>query len=554
MFKQRKILIGTIVLLCAVFLGFYSLKTPKKADSRATGFSAVRASEDIRQIAAEPHSVRNQEALSKVRDYLVRRIDEMGLESEVFTYKNHTDKYGWTYDVNNIYTKIDGKDGEDGTYILLVAHYDSSPAKRSGEEDGSTGAADDGYGVATVLEILELLTQNQDEMVNGVKVLFTDAEETGLVGASKEMEYNRELYDNVSYVINVEARGITGPAIMFETTDQNVEVMDLYSNANFPVAYSLASDVYRKMPNGSDFTEFKDAGLVGINFAVLKSLDYYHTTNDNYDNIDFSTLQHYGEQILPIVEAFVYDEKYSDPDVFKSDQNAVFFTFLPNVLVMYSTTFANILTGIFLIGLLVVTLILVRSEKVSLKHIALWLMGWLSISVIMMGVGYVISLTVAAICNIEFKLFYMPKVPNADLIVLLTVLVFFMMIWWIVCTFRKSDNNLLNVLLGGVYYNTMMLIIFTRVLPGGTFLFTWPLIASLVPLALVCIDLQNNDIYKYASLIPFAVTIIIFVPVLYLINIALTIGALAGLLFFASFAISIIVPCSLIFLNDNRYY
>ncbi len=552
MFKQKKLLVFIIVLMCSIFFGFYSLRTPIKVDARSTGFSAVRASEDIRQIAAEPHSVRNQEALGKVRDYLLRRLNEIGLESEVYTYEDHTDKYGWTYDVNNIYTKIDGKNGEDGTYILIVAHYDSSPAKRTGEEDGSTGAADDGYGVATILEIAELLKQNEDEMVNGVKILFTDAEETGLIGANKEMTYNRELYDNVSYVINIEARGITGPAIMFETTENNIEVMELYKEANFPVAYSLASDVYSKMPNGSDFTEFKNSGLVGINFAVLKSLDYYHTPNDKYDNIDFSTLQHYGEQIYPIVENFVYNEKYSNPEIFSGDQNAVFFTLQPKMLTMYSTTVANILTCIILFGLLAVTIVLFRDQKISLKKILVWLTMWISLAAIMAGVGYAISRIVSMVFNIEFKVFYMPKVPNADLIVLLSVVACFALILWLVYIFKKTKNNLLNILLGGMYFNLIILIAFSKFLPGGTFLFTWPLLLSLIPLVIVCIDLQNDDIYKIASLIPFTFTIIMYIPVLYLVNIALTIGSLAGVLLIACFAFAIAVPCCLIYLNENR--
>ncbi len=552
MFKQRKLLIFSILLISAIFLGFYSLRTPKRADSRAEGFSAVRASEDIRQIAVEPHSVREQDALEDVREYLVRRIDEMGLESEVFTYEDHTDKYGDTYDVNNIYTKIDGKDGEDGTYIMLVAHYDSSPAKRVGEENGSTGAADDGYGIATILEILELLKANEDEMVNGIKVLFTDAEEVGLIGANKEMTYNRELYDNVSFLINVEARGITGPVIMFETTDNNIEVMNLYKNADFPVAYSLASDIYSKMPNGSDFTEFENAGLTGINFAVLKSLDYYHTPSDNYDNIDFSTLQHYGEQIMPIVEAFVYDEKYSDPDIFKSDQNAVFFTFLPNVLILYSTTFANILTVIILLGILLVTFFLFRNQKISLKSILIWFTTWTGFCVIMTGIGYIVSRIVSLIFGIEFQMFYMPKVPNADIIVLITVILSIIAAWWMVYIFKKNNNNLLNILLGGMYLNMILLVVFSKLLPGGTFLFTWPLLLSLIPLVIASIDLQNDDIYKFISMLPFVTTIMMFVPVLYLINIALTIGSLAIVLLVLSFAISIVVPLSLIFINDNR--
>ncbi|MBM6838932.1 M20/M25/M40 family metallo-hydrolase, partial [Clostridium saudiense] len=177
--------------------------------------------------------------------------------------------------INNIYAKIDGKNGENGSYIMLASHYDSSPKKRSGEDGESKGAADAGYGVSTILEIVRVIKESGQELENGIKILITDGEEMGLMGAKEEMNNNFGLYENVNFVVNLEARGIKGPALMFETSSNNKKVIDLYKKANLPVSYSLAADVYNKMPNGSDFTEFKNAGLPGINFAVLNDLDYY---------------------------------------------------------------------------------------------------------------------------------------------------------------------------------------------------------------------------------------------------------------------------------------
>ena len=54
------------------------------------------------------------------------------------------------------------------------------------------------------------------------------------------MNQNFELYKNVNFVVNLEARGIKGPALMFETSSNNEKVIDLYKKANLPVSYSLA--------------------------------------------------------------------------------------------------------------------------------------------------------------------------------------------------------------------------------------------------------------------------------------------------------------------------
>ena len=43
---------------------------------------------------------------------------------------------GGIYYLNNIYAKIDGKNGENGSYIMLASHYDSSPKKEQ-EKMGS---------------------------------------------------------------------------------------------------------------------------------------------------------------------------------------------------------------------------------------------------------------------------------------------------------------------------------------------------------------------------------------------------------------------------------
>ncbi len=52
------------------------------------------------------------------------------------------------------------------------------------------------------------------------------------------------------------------------------------------------------MPNSSDLTTFKDAGIGGLNFTFAGGITCYHTAEDTPANLDPRTLQHQGENAL----------------------------------------------------------------------------------------------------------------------------------------------------------------------------------------------------------------------------------------------------------------
>lgn len=527
---KRKIgIILVIMCLISTILGIVALYTPKEKEIGTNEFSAIEAKTHIKEIAKKPHSIYDDEALAEVREYILEELEELGLESKVFNYKDIEDRNGKVVELNNIYTKIDGKNGEDGQYILLATHYDSSPKKRDGEEAGSLGAADAGYGISTILEILRIIKEEDKPLENGIKILITDGEEMGLLGAKEEMNKNFSLYENVSYVVNIEARGVKGPALMFETSANNKKVIDLYKEANLPVTYSLAADIYSKMPNGSDFTEFKNKGLQGINFAVLNSLDYYHTPRDNYDNVSNRSLQHYGEQILPVVKEFIYTEKYGQKDYFDSKESAIFFTFLPNIFINYTTTIGIVLAVLAIVAVIIVT----RLSKKRIKDIAKWTSIWTGIGLLAAIVGVAISCCISLITGIAFKITYMPKVPADELITIITILIVLVLVS-IVLKRSKSENKEV-VLFGGLWFNAILLVIFMIVLPGGSYLFLWPILLTIISLV-IGKKIKN----KLLLLIPTVITIIMYVPVIYNIYIALTIGALAVVLLLVVMGISIV--------------
>lgn len=105
--KKKTWIIVLITCIIASILGGLSLYTPMSKGAEKGAFSAERAKEHIKEIAKEPHSIYDVDALAKVRNYILQELNELGLDTEVFTYENVEDRNGKIVDINNIYTKID---------------------------------------------------------------------------------------------------------------------------------------------------------------------------------------------------------------------------------------------------------------------------------------------------------------------------------------------------------------------------------------------------------------------------------------------------------------
>ena len=329
----RPVIVAVTVLAAALLAyGLFTLPSPQPAD--ADGFSSARVVKDIEVISREHHSVAHPEERAKVREYLAERLEAMGADTVMqFKYdslvgpKNKHVTY--TFDAVNVLAEFaPAVPSEDDTYLMMIAHYDSKYSQPMPRQDTvwSYGAADDGDGIGAILETVEQALRQRDSWKQGVKVLFTDAEEAGMMGMKAIWENDRHVFDNVGFIINVEARGTFGPALLFEACPGNAKVMDLYADAaKYPYTYSLTTVVYGFMPNFTDFTVVKD-DVPGMNFSSIADINHYHTDLDNFSNISEKTIQHYGEQMLPVTMKYLTDEKYSDKDYLKADQDATNFT------------------------------------------------------------------------------------------------------------------------------------------------------------------------------------------------------------------------------------
>ncbi|MDT8341635.1 MAG: M20/M25/M40 family metallo-hydrolase [Longimicrobiales bacterium] len=271
---------------------YRTLPATRSAAVADTTFASGRAMATVAEIARTPRPT-GSPAHGQVRELLVTRLGELGLEPEVqtTTMVRATRETARAVTVRNVLARLPGTDAEAEGAVLLTAHYDAVP--------GSPGAGDDATGVAVVLETVRALRAG-GPLHNDVVVLLTDAEELGLVGARAFVAEHPWVRD-VRVVLSVEMRGAGGPSIMFETGSENGWVMARLREADpHPLANSLSTEVYRRLPNDTDFSPFRDAGVQGLNFAAIGRYHRYHSPTDTPENLDEATVQHHGARVLAV--------------------------------------------------------------------------------------------------------------------------------------------------------------------------------------------------------------------------------------------------------------
>jgi len=340
-------------------------------------FATERAYATLQKLLSEqvPHPTGSPEN-HRVRDRILAQFRAAGYEPEVqaaFQCAPPEKAVGCTQ-VENIIAVLKGT-GE-GRAILATAHYDSVPA--------GPGVGDDGVGVVVMLELARTL-KAMPPARNDVIFLITDGEETGLRGAVA-FARNHPLMQQVGIVVNVEARGNTGPAIMFETGTGNSQLIRLFADAvGSQVSNSLAYEIYRLLPNDTDFTIYKSAGLNGYNFAMIGAAARYHTPKDNLALLDRNTLRHHGEQVTALVRAL----QGQDLEILRSQEDASYFDLFGRGLVHWPASL-NLPVALAALVLLVGIVVTGRAS-LSLAG-AIWSMASLLIlPFVMFAIGWILS-------------------------------------------------------------------------------------------------------------------------------------------------------------------
>ena len=135
--------------------------------------------------------------------------------------------------------------------------------------------------VGTLLEVLRLLAAGP-QLQNTVIVNFNGGEESGLVGAMAFAEHPWR--KQVKVVLNSDAGGSGGKAMLFQTTPGNDRWVEAYARAApHPYATSVGEELLRvqRMPSDTDFRIYRtQAELTGFDFALYQDGYSYHTPLD----------------------------------------------------------------------------------------------------------------------------------------------------------------------------------------------------------------------------------------------------------------------------------
>jgi hypothetical protein len=262
----------------------------------------------------------------RARDYVIDQLKLYGYDVRVQDADARRPDVGLTARVSNVIATLPGDRRE---ALGILSHYDSSPE--------SPGGSDDGFGVAVSLEAARLIASQPRQW--STFVIVTDAEEIGLMGAAALMT-DRDVRDRMQAYINLESSGSGGPAMLFETGPGNSWLIAPWArSAPHPRGGSFALEVYKRLPNDTDFSILRRHDIPGLNFATVGDSYAYHTARDTPERLSPASLRSAGENVLSIVAALQRTDITQ-----RTARNATYFDMGGTVGVSYSSSWDWLLT------------------------------------------------------------------------------------------------------------------------------------------------------------------------------------------------------------------
>jgi hypothetical protein len=388
--------------------------------------------------------------------------------------------------VANVLARLPGR--EPGKSVLLMSHYDSVPA--------GPGASDDMTGVAAILEIARVLKAGPPPR-HGVLLLFSDGEEAALLG-SRAFVASSPAMQEVGAVVNLEARGSSGPSLMFETSGPDAWTVSRFaSGVPRPFATSLSSTIYRYMANDTDLTVFKGRRVPGLNFAFIGEPSHYHTAADSFANASADSLQHHGDNALAAVRAL------ADGDLARVPRGqAVYFDVFHLAVVRWRAG-VSLLLGILALGLTLAAAVMARRRG---------LLTWDSVVLGMLATPAALFLNLVASFGLQALLaraFPLPWVARPlPAMAAFWLISLAMTLWTAVLLTRR--NGFLGVWAGLWIFWALLGLLLGLVLPGVSYLFLVPaLVAGVAGLAAIGRPLS--------AILPSLVAALLWFPVLILL-------------------------------------
>ncbi|ORZ39964.1 hypothetical protein BCR44DRAFT_1496160 [Catenaria anguillulae PL171] len=199
------------------------------------------------------------------------------------------------HNVTNIAVRIPCDDCASDKAVIVNTHFDGMM--------GSNGAADAATPVAIMIDTIRFLTQSQKP--------------------------THPWFKNVVAVVNLEAAGIAGKSVLFQSKSQLM--LDAYAQVSSPHGSSMANDLFKSglLISDTDYKQFMEHGDLpgGLDMAIYQHSYLYHTKLDREDLLPPGVIQHFGQNTLDILKYLAFeanlDKVYED-----TSSDHAFFDFL----------------------------------------------------------------------------------------------------------------------------------------------------------------------------------------------------------------------------------
>ncbi|MBN1607077.1 MAG: M28 family peptidase [Polyangiaceae bacterium] len=450
---------GPLALALGATLSLWLPRTAPAGTGRVEGFSTQRVLAHLKVIAQEPHPV-GSPAHRAVRQYILRELGRLGVEVTEQRSTLATHRFGQTagVTVHNVVARIAGRDPTLGA-VLLDAHYDSAPT--------SPGASDDGVWVAALLETARVLA-SAPRLRRDVFLLFSDAEELGLFGARAFIR-EHPAAARVRLVLNYEARGTRGPVLMYETSPHNGGLVRAFGRAATSAhANSLFSTLSRLLPNGSNASEYQQAGRQVLGFAFAEGMEHYHRYTDTPQHLALATVADVGPHTLGLVRYFADQARLPEPR-----PDAVYFDIGGRWLVVYAPGWAAAFGSLCLAGWIAIAVGARRARRISGRGLlgGLWIQAGVVVFALLIPTAVAIGslALVDLFCSVERS----PWFGLGSLLILAGV--------YLSWTARAlATRSAREVALGGMLIAAIIAAVLGWLAPAASASWQWPLAPALL--------------------------------------------------------------------------
>ncbi len=517
---QKKWIWGAICCMSLV-TAWISLQRTEVIDNKQE-IDLVQLRDHVAELASAPR-VPKSDTHRAALDRMAQELTDLGIAAEIHERVFTVSKPGFhkSRDVRNLLIHLPGQNPEHS--ILFSAHYDTV--------EGSPGAGDNAAAVVSLFQAVKIL-HSEKGFQHDLYFLFSDEEEAGLFGMRAFVEQNPAA-ENLSLVFNFDGRGNSGPVLMFETSDNNDWLVQQFARATKAAnAHSLSNNIYKLMPNFTDFTVFKRKrpDVQGLNFAHIEGPLAYHSTADVVEHLDEAVMLHQTRLVLDLARWFG-----NIADIQTSASDRVYFC-LPGLgMVGYAATTAKALLALIVVSFAGLWFLWTRRFALKtglvLKSAGAFVASLVLTLLLFLGLGLLAIQVLPGLGDSDIGH------PANTMVYLGLLAVTFIIVYGFSARFLLKRFEAPALMLGKALVLFLLSLAGSLLLPGANFLFCLPMIATLAAF-FGLLGSRQPVAHSVAAGISVLVALLIWVPILRDVYLGLGFFMLHGLAIFAIVALA----------------